>query len=119
LEEENISYEHTPSGIDSISVILKSSELSDDKETLVINRIQSELDPDAVAVEHGLALIMLVGEGMCCAIGNAGHATTALGDAGINLEMINMGASEISIMIAVKETDHQKAIHALGKSFFG
>jgi len=118
LEEEGISYEHTPSGIDSISVVLKSSELSAEKEAYVLTRIAAELEPDSVSVEHGLALIMLVGEGMYYAIGNAGHATTALGDAGINIEMINMGSSEISIMLAVKESDLKTAIHALGSYFF-
>jgi aspartate kinase len=119
LEEENISYEHTPSGIDSISVILKSSELCTQKEPLVVGRIKAELEPDSVEVEHGLALLMLVGEGMHFALGNAAQATTALGKAGVNIEMINMGASETSIMFAVKESDRIKAIHALGESYFG
>ncbi|MCK4563100.1 MAG: aspartate kinase [Verrucomicrobia bacterium] len=119
LEEESISYEHTPSGIDSISVILKSSELCTQKERLIVGRIKTELDPDHVEVEHGLALLMLVGEGMHYALGNAAQATTALGDAGVNIEMINMGASETSIMFAIKETDRIKAIHALGESYFG
>ncbi len=118
LEEETISYEHTPSGIDSISIILKSSELSAQKEQQVLKRIKAELDPDSVVVEHGLALLMLVGEGMHYALGNAAQATAALGDAGVNIEMINMGASETSIMFAVKELDRVKAILALGKSYF-
>jgi len=119
LEEEGISYEHTPSGIDSISVILKSTELCTQKEPLILERIKAELEPDSVEVEHGLALLMLVGEGMHFALGNAAQATAALGDAGVNIEMINMGASETSIMFAVKEEDRKKAVHALGESYFG
>lgn len=118
LEEENISYEHTPSGIDSISVVLKSSELDAEKQRRVVKRIKIELKPDAVLVEHGLALIMLVGEGMYYAIGNAGRITSVLGNAGINIEMINMGSSETSMMLAVKELDHAKAIKVLGQRFF-
>ncbi len=119
LEEEGVPYEHTPSGIDSISIILKSSELCAEKESLIVERIHAELAPDFVDIEHGLALLMLVGEGMHFVLGNAAQATTALGNAGVNIEMINMGASEISIMFAVKEKDRKKSIQALGKSYFG
>lgn len=119
LEEEGISYEHTPSGIDNMSVILQSAELSADKETDVLKRISGELEPDNITVEHGLALLMVVGEGMNYAVGMAAKATQALGDAGVNIEMINQGASEISMMFAVKDIDRKKAVHALGSTFFG
>jgi aspartate kinase len=119
LEEEGISYEHTPSGIDNMSVILQSSEVGADKEAQVLGRIATELEPDNVSVEHGLALLMVVGEGMNYAVGMAARATCALGDAGVNIEMINQGASEISMMFAVKELDREKAVRALGKAFFG
>jgi aspartate kinase len=76
------------------------------------------LEPDDVSVEHGLALLMVVGEGMHYAVGQAAKATNALADAGVNIEMINQGASEISMMFAVKETDRKKAVHALGSAFF-
>ncbi len=117
LEEEGISFEHTPSGIDNMSIILESSELAE-KEAEVIARIQDELKPDNVTVEHGLALLMVVGEGMNYAVGMAARATGALGDAGVNIEMINQGASEISMMFAVKDVDRKKAVHALGNAFF-
>jgi len=108
-----------PSGIDNMSVILESEELSADKEQLVVKRIKAELSPDKVTVEHGLAMLMVVGEGMHYAVGMAARATNALGDAGVNIEMINQGASEISMMFAVKETDRKKSVHALGEAFFG
>jgi len=119
LEEEGISFEHTPSGIDNMSVILESNELCADKEQLVVKRIEVELSPDKVTVEHGLALLMVVGEGMHYAVGMAARATNALGDAGINIEMINQGASEISMMFAVKDIDRKKSVRALGDTFFG
>ncbi len=118
LEDEEISFEHTPSGIDNMSVILESSSLGD-KEKTVVDRIMTELEPDDVSVEHGLALLMVVGEGMHYAVGQAAKATNALAEAGVNIEMINQGASEISMMFAVKETDRKKAVHALGNAFFG
>ncbi|MCF7817289.1 MAG: aspartate kinase [Kiritimatiellales bacterium] len=119
LEDEDISFEHTPSGIDNLSVILQSAELPAHKEQRVVERLHTELKPDAVTVEHGLALLMVVGEGMHYTVGMAARATTALFEAGVNIEMINQGASEISIMFGVKEADRQKAVQALGKAYFG
>jgi aspartate kinase len=119
LEDEKISFEHTPSGIDNISAILASANLPSAKEEKVVARIKAELKPDAVLVEHGLALIMVVGEGMHYTPGMAAKATQAMSAAGVNLEMINQGASEISMMFAVKDTDREKALRALGKAFFG
>jgi aspartate kinase len=119
LEDEKISFEHTPSGIDNISAILASANLPTAKEEKVVARIKAELKPDAVLVEHGLALIMVVGEGMHYTPGMAAKATQAMSAAGVNLEMINQGASEISMMFAVKDTDREKALRALGKAFFG
>ncbi|MEN7972929.1 MAG: aspartate kinase [Verrucomicrobiota bacterium] len=118
LEEEGISFEHTPSGIDNMSVILASDELSEGKEQKVLERITTDLEPDNISVEHGLALLMVVGEGMHYAVGMAAKATNALSDAGVNIEMINQGASEISMMFAVKDIDRKKAVHALGEAFF-
>ncbi|MEI8207037.1 MAG: aspartate kinase, partial [Kiritimatiellales bacterium] len=119
LEDEKISFEHTPSGIDNMSVILASANLPAAREEKVVARIKAELKPDAVLVEHGLALIMVVGEGMHYAVGMAAKATQAMSAAGVNLEMINQGASEISMMFAVKDADREKALRALGKAFFG
>ncbi len=119
LEEEGISFEHTPSGIDNMSVVLASANISDEKEAQVVSRIKSELKPDDISVEHGLALIMVVGEGMHYTPGMAAKATQAMSTAGVNLEMLNQGASEISMMFAVKEEDREKAIRALGTAFFG
>ena len=118
FEDEQISYEHTPSGIDNMSVILHSQQLVG-KEANVLERIQTELHPDAINVEHGLALLMVVGEGMRYAVGMAAQATHALAEAGVNIEMVNQGASEISMMFAVKAEDRKKALSSLGKVFFG
>ncbi|MDF7797847.1 aspartate kinase [Pontiellaceae bacterium B1224] len=118
LEDEEISYEHTPSGIDNMSVILRSAEMGS-KEASVLERIRTELCPDNIQIEHGLSMIMVVGEGMHYTPGMAANATGAFREAGVNLEMINQGASEISMMFAVKDVDRVKAVQALGKAFFG
>jgi len=118
LEDANISYEHQPSGIDSISTIVRSEALPPAREAQVVERIRAELRPDDVEVEHGLALIMMVGEGMRYAVGMAARATRALATAGVNIEMINQGSSEISVMFGVKDIDRRRAVHALAEEFF-
>jgi aspartate kinase len=116
LEQEQLSFEHVPSGIDSMSVILRWAALTTEKEQHVMNRIREELRPDDVTVEHDLALIMVVGEGMRYAVGMAAKACAALANHGVNVEMINQGSSEISIMFGVKEMDHKPAVEALGRA---
>jgi len=118
LEEEGLSFEHAPSGIDNMSVILRNENLTPAREASVVDRIERELAPDDVTLEHDLALIMIVGEGMRYAVGIAARACTALADAGVNLEMINQGSSEISIMFGVKEVDRKQAVQSLGQALF-
>jgi aspartate kinase len=97
LEDENVSYEHMPSGIDNVSVILKESDFNEECEQRVIRRIHDEMEPDNVLVERDHAMIMVVGEGMHYTVGLASKATTALSEAGVNIEMMNQGSSEISM----------------------
>jgi aspartate kinase len=118
LEEEGVSFEHTPSGIDSLSVIVRDRELTAEREKRITERIQAELKPDAILVEHGLALIMIVGEGMHYTVGMASRATAALSQAGVNIEMMNQGSSEISMMFGVKAADRVRAAEALYRTFF-
>ena len=118
IEEADLSYEHTPSGIDHISVILKDSSFTPEVEDKVLKRIREELNPDKLIVQRGIALVMIVGDGMTKQIGIAKRATGALADSGINLEMINQGASENSIMFGIRNQDLNKAIIALHQEFF-
>lgn len=118
LEDEGISYEHTPSGIDNMSIILRADQLVDGKDERILARIREELAVDEVTIEYGLALIMVVGEGMEKTIGMAAKATTALADANINLEMINQGSSEVSMMFGVKEDVVNEAVRALYNAYF-
>jgi aspartate kinase len=116
LEDEGISYEHTPSGIDNMSVILRANQLEGEKEQRIIDRIQLEVDD--IHVERGLALIMVVGEGMERAVGVAAKAAIAFANANINIEMINQGSSEVSMMFGVKEEAVEKAVRALYEAYF-
>lgn len=118
LEDEGISYEHTPSGIDNMSVILRATQLEGEKERRIVDRIQTELHVDDIQIEYGLALIMVVGEGMERAVGVAAKATAAFAKANINIEMINQGSSEVSMMFGVKEEVVDQAVKALYDAYF-
>ncbi|WP_440895802.1 aspartate kinase [Amphibacillus sp. Q70] len=118
LEDEGISYEHTPSGIDDLSVILRTEQMDEVKEKIIIDRIQTELKPDQVHTQRGLALIMIVGEGMHSQIGTAAKAAKALQDANVNIEMINQGSSEVSLMFGIKEEAEEEAVKSLYHAFF-
>jgi len=119
LEHVGLSYEHTPSGIDNISVILGESQFTAEKEKHVIEHIREELDVDDVSIERGLALVMIVGEGMRHSVGIAARTTAALAEVGVNLEMINQGSSEVSMMFGIKAADTADAVRALYNEFFG
>lgn len=119
LEEEGLSYEHTPSGIDSMSIILREDALGAEKEKHVLDRMRNELGIDDVDIERGLALVMIVGEGMHYSVGVAAKATKALSDAEVNIEMMNQGSSEISMMFGVKADDRKRAVEYLYRAFFG
>ena len=118
LEAEGVSYEHMPSGIDNVSVVIRDRNFDPACEKRVVERIKRDLNPDAVLVERGYALVMVVGEGLYYTVGMASKATKALSDAGVNIEMMNQGSSEISMMFGVKAEQRAKAVQALYKAFF-
>ncbi|WP_017755711.1 aspartate kinase [Calidifontibacillus oryziterrae] len=118
LEDEGISYEHMPSGIDDLSVILRENQLSDEKENRVLERIKTELNVDTISIRHNQAVIMVVGEGMTSFVGTSAKATAAFARASVNIEMINQGSSEVSMMFAVAAEDAARAVRALYEEFF-
>lgn len=119
LENEGVSYEHMPSGVDSQCVVVKESYLPKEKEHRVIQAIRRELKPDSVLVERDITILMIVGEGMCYTAGMFAKACLALASAGINISMVNQGSSEVSFMIAIRSQDRDNAVRALYKAFFG
>ena len=116
LVEHGISFEHCPSSIDSISVIMETEQLAG-KEKAVVAAIRRAIEPDSLVVEHNLALLAVVGEGMSSAVGIAGKVFTALGNSGVNIRVINQGASEINIIIGVAAKDYEKAVLAIYMAF--
>ncbi|MGW8036510.1 aspartate kinase [Staphylococcus xylosus] len=109
LEDYNISFDHMPSGIDSISIIMRSKEIHN-REEQVLNDIRDKCVVDELSVEHDLAILMIVGEGMHRIVGTANTITHALAESKINLKMMNQGASEISIMFGIDVADADKAV---------
>ena len=118
LEEEGISYEHMPSGIDNVSVIFREAGFSPEVEARVRDHIMRDLQPDNLQIERGTALIMIVGEGLYYTPGMAAHATLALFREGISLDMMNQGSSEISMMFGIQSSHREAAVRALYHAFF-
>ena len=118
LENEGISYEHMPSGVDSQCIVVKEQYLPKEKEHRVIQAIKRELNPDSVLVERDITILMIVGEGMCYTAGMLAKACLALASAGISVSMVNQGSSEVSFMLAIRSADRDVAVRALFKAFF-
>ena len=112
FEENNISFEHMPSGIDTMTIVVHADEFID-KEQSVVSAIHRLAEPDSVEIESGLALIAVVGRGMKSASGTAGKLFTALANKGINIKMIDQGSSELNIIIGVENRDFETAIKAI------
>ena len=116
FEENNISFEHMPSGIDTMTIVVHADEFID-KEQSVVSAIHRLAEPDSVEIESGLALIAVVGRGMKSASGTAGKFFTALANKGINIKMIDQGSSELNIIIGVENRDFETAIKAIYSTF--
>jgi aspartate kinase len=118
IEEENISYEHTPSGLDDISVIMRSNQLTPEIEARILRRVEEELHSDDVHFRHGFSMIVIVGEGMRNNTGLAARAATAISATGANIEMINQGSSEVSLVFGVKSIHENQILKSLYNEFF-
>ncbi|MBO5113130.1 MAG: aspartate kinase [Lachnospiraceae bacterium] len=112
FEDYGISFEHVPSGIDTMTVFVHQDEFID-KEQKVVSAIHRLADPDAVDIEADLALIAVVGRGMKSTRGTAGRIFSALAHANVNVKMIDQGSSELNIIIGVANDDFETAIKAI------
>ncbi|HFU4464282.1 TPA: aspartate kinase [Streptococcus suis] len=118
LEDLNIRWEHMPTGIDDLSIVLRERELTPIKEEEILRQLNTKLEVDKAEIEHGLSIIMIVGENMKSHVGVTATATTALSQQNVNLAMISQGASEVSVMFVVKTEEKEKALKALYDAFF-
>ncbi|MCR5418771.1 MAG: aspartate kinase [Lachnospiraceae bacterium] len=112
FEENEISFEHMPSGIDTMTVFVHQSEFAE-KEQRVLAAIHKYAQPDYIDLETDLALIAVVGRGMRATRGTAGRIFSALAHANVNVKMIDQGSSELNIIIGVKNEDFEDAIQAI------
>ena len=112
FEENGISFEHTPSGIDTFTVIVHQTEFME-KEQSVISGLHRAVEPDTIDLESDLALIAVVGRGMRQMRGTAARIFAALSHAHINVKMIDQGSSELNIIIGVKNDDFERAVRAI------
>ena len=112
FEDQGISFEHIPSGIDTLTVYVHQDEF-EEKEQQVIAGIHRLVQPDFVEMESDLALIAVVGRGMKSTRGTAGRIFSALAHANINVKMIDQGSSELNIIIGVENRDFENAVKAI------
>ena len=112
FEDNEISFEHTPSGIDTFSVLVHQDEFME-KEQSVISGLHRAVHPDTIDLEGDLALIAVVGRGMKSKKGTAGLIFSALAHARVNIKMIDQGSSELNIIIGVRNEDFEAAIKAI------
>lgn len=116
LEKNDVSFEHMPSGIDTMSVIIQTDALTG-KETAILDEIHSRVHPDQLYIESDLALITIVGRGMKSTRGTAAILFKALADSRVNVKMIDQGSSELNIIIGVAEEDFEIAMRAIYDAF--
>lgn len=117
LEDYEVPFEHMPSGIDTISLVIDDSQLNN-KLDKIIDEINRQCHPDCIHVIPNIALIATVGRRMAQTVGTSQKLFTALGQNNINVRMIDQGSSEINIIIGVESHDFENAIRAIYKAFF-
>ena len=116
LEDHDVTIEHIPSGIDTVSVIVF-NHMIDGKLDDILDEFQRQLKPDAMDVQSDLALIATVGAGMASRKGTSARLFTALAQADINIQMIDQGSSEMNIIVGVDSADIEEAIRAIYRAF--
>lgn len=116
LEDYDVGVEHIPSGIDNISLVVSKKDI-EGKIGDIVDEIKRKLAPDTIEVFEEMALIATVGHGMSSKKGTSAKIFTALAEAGVNIRMIDQGASEINIIIGVINSDFEKAIRVIYNAF--
>ena len=116
LEDFDISIEHMPTGIDTVSVVVADSEIKN-RQSEIIHRIRELCQPDHIDISTGIALIATVGIGMVRSPGTAARLFGGLHKAGVNVRMIDQGSSELNIIVGVDTQDFEKAVKAIYEAF--
>jgi aspartate kinase len=116
LEEHNVCWEHMPTGIDTISLIVRDEELGNHTQS-IRKGIENACSPDRLNIVTGIAILATVGRGMVHHVGTAARLTTALANAGVNIRVIDQGSSEMNIIVGVEEQDLGPAVRAIYDEF--
>jgi aspartate kinase len=116
IEENGVSFEHFPSGIDTMTVVISTKDLNA-KRADIMAGICKAVDPENIFVEENLALIAIVGRGMIKAKGTAARVFLALANAGVNIRMIDQGSCELNIIVGVDSNDYITAQNAIYNEF--
>ena len=116
LEENEISFEHLPSGVDNMSIVVATSSIEGRREK-ILGAINRMVRPDHISIEDGLALVAVVGRAMVKAKGTAARVFDAISGADVNIRLIDQGSSEISIIVGVEEGDFNTALSAIYREF--
>jgi aspartate kinase len=118
VEDAGVSFDHIPTGIDSLSMVIASSELEDKLED-IIESFKVQLKPDDISVEEGIAMVAVVGQKMFRSVGTSARICGALASNGVNIRMLNQGTGEINVIVGVEGADFEKAIRAIYNEFMG
>ena len=116
VEENGLSFEHLPTGIDTMCVVIPDRELTSTR-AQIVSRIRETCQPDSIEVSNGLALIATVGHGMVRTRGTAARLFNALSEANVNVRMIDQGSSELNIIVGVDVADFETAVRAIYHAF--
>lgn len=116
LEYEGISFEHLPSGIDTMSLVIRDEYLNG-KMQRILQKIKETVNPDNLEIHSGMSLVAIVGHNMASRLGTASTVFKALADAHINVRMIDQGSSELNIIVGIDTCDYEKAINAIYYAF--
>jgi aspartate kinase len=116
VEDAGVSFDHIPTGIDSLSMVIADSEL-EDKLDDILESLKVQLKPDDIIVEDGMALVAVVGRRMSHNVGASAKITGALAANGVNIKMLNQGTGEINVIVGVESSDFEKAVRAIYNEF--
>ncbi|MBE6871193.1 MAG: aspartate kinase [Ruminococcaceae bacterium] len=116
LEDNGISFEHLPSGIDTMCVVVNQLAI-DGLEKKIIDELSRAVAPDKIEITRDVALIAVVGRGMKSRKGTAAKILTAVAESDVNIRMIDQGSSELNVILGIQQEDFEKALNAIYKKF--
>ena len=116
LENFDVSWEHLPSGIDTMSILINTSAV-ENKSEKILAALERAVSPDHISIEHNISLLAIVGRGMVKAQGTSARVLTAIANSDTNIRMIDQGSSEKNIIIGVDDKDFERSLKAIYDEF--